>query len=95
MNEVELQKLFFKGYILLDFENFRPRKCFNKWLCNNYGWTEKFILKFGNILKTRFKVIQGQDSREEREETSGGFVKTWHILPKTKSKSLLPSLTKS
>ena len=47
------------------------------------------------ILKKFFKKdIQGHNSRESKE-TSGGFVKTWQILPKTKCKSLLPSFTKS
>ena len=47
------------------------------------------------ILKNFFKKeIQGHNSRESKE-TSGGFVKTWQILPKTKCKSLLPSFTKS
>ena len=47
------------------------------------------------ILKKFFKKdIQGHNSRESKE-TSGGSVKTWQILPKTKCKSLLPSFTKS
>ena len=63
----------------------------NYYAIGNYGWTEKFILYSKKVF---WKEIQGHNSRESKE-TSGGFVKTWQILPKTKCKSLLPSFTKS
>ena len=93
MNEPELQKLFFQSsyfarlWKTLGLENV----LINYYAIGNYGRTEKFI---SYSKKVFLKDIQGHNSRESKE-TSGGFVKTWQILPKTKCKSLLPSFTKS